>query len=420
MRPATPPSAEPSSEAPEVTRSPISVRFEGDSAALLWLAPGEWVEIGGVFVTLDDHAVIHAQWDAGALRVEGEIRALGGEEGSRLLTALPDVRSLAMAPWTEVGRLYRDRAATSLAIHDLSNIPGPVAYPLGEVEALVVRNELDPAALRLFPRLRAFSMASPEPIDVAAIEAIAARSELETLLLGGEVPSIEPLASLHHLERLALGVRVRGADLGSEVDTVLRANPRLRVYSAPYSHVGLSTAQLLGAMPLESVVLDGATLEPGVIQIIARNPALRSISLNNVSLSEAEVVAMVEGGHLRAIDLRWARVPRAGLAHLGAADGLVWIGVGGEADDTLVAALLTRPSLASLAVSCASITDAAILASSPASLRELSLGCAPITDAVLEHLATWPALVQLELTGTQITEVGLTRFRERRPEVMLD
>ncbi len=428
MRIETPPapSAEPSSEAPEVpvVRSPVSLRFEGQSAALLWLAPGDWVEIGRVFVPHDGRAVVNARWEAGALRIGGEARALGGEEGSRLLPALPDVRALSMAPWTRIGRLYADRAATSLDVGELSDIEGPISYPLGEVEALVTATELDPTALALFPRLDAFAFTgSLEPLGASAVGAIAAQSELEILQLGNvEVASIEPLAALRRLERLTLArVRVAGAPLGSQVDGVLRANPGLRIYEAPHSHVGMSTAELLAASRmLESVVLDGATLEPGAFQTIARNPALRSISAHQVSLSEADVVAMLEGGHVRAIDLRWASVPHAGLAHLGASAGLVWVGIGGEADDSLVAALLSLPSLASLAVGCGPITDAAILASSPASLEELSLGCAPITDAALERLATWPALVQLELTGTQVTEAGLARFRERRPEVVLD
>jgi hypothetical protein len=174
---------------------------------------------------------------------------------------------------------------------------------------------------------------------------------------------------------------------------------QLNIGSAMITDVGL---ERLTSMPnLKQLTMGGNKLGDAGLQALRQMPGLTYLDLNGRQGTDANVwaIAMSDKGLDAVLSLKEIRELRFGCTFLG-------VGVEGNRFATVSAMSVTTRWLERM--------------KSLSKLESLQLqGCSKVDDESLEVLATFPALRELDLKGTSVTEKGLAKFRAAKPKTVI-
>jgi hypothetical protein len=173
----------------------------------------------------------------------------------------------------------------------------------------------------------------------------------------------------------------------------------LNIGSAMITDVGL---ERLTSMPrLLKLTMGGNKLGDAGLQALRQMPALTYLDLNGRQGTDANVwaIAMSDSGLDAVLSLKGLRELRFGCTFLG-------VGIEGSRFATVSAMSVTTRWLERM--------------KSLPKLERLKLqGCSRVDDESLTVLGTFPALRELDLKGTSVTEKGLAKFRAAKPETVI-
>jgi hypothetical protein len=174
---------------------------------------------------------------------------------------------------------------------------------------------------------------------------------------------------------------------------------QLNIGSAMITDVGL---ERLTSMPnLKELTMGGNKLGDAGLQALRQMPGLTYLDLNGRQGTDANVwaIAMSDKGLDAVLSLKEIRELRFGCTFLG-------VGVEGNRFATVSAMSVTTRWLERM--------------KSLSKLESLQLqGCSKVDDESLEVLATFPALRELDLKGTSVSEKGLAKFRAAKPKTVI-
>src|SRR5205823_6413190 len=149
------------------------------------------------------------------------------------------------------------------------------------------------------------------------------------------------------------------------------------------------------------LTMGGNKLGDAGLQALRQMPGLTYLDLNGRQGTDANVwaISMSDRGLDAVLSLKELRELRFGCAFLG-------VGVEGSRFATVSAVSVTTRWLERM--------------KSLAKLEKLKLqGCNKVDDESLAVLATFPALRELDLKGTAVTEKGIAAFRAAKPKVVI-
>ncbi len=197
-----------------------------------------------------------------------------------------------------------------------------------------------------------------------------------------------------HLKRLNVhGAKV--SDTTLEHISGISTLESLNIGSAMITDVGLE--RLVSLTNLKELTIGGNKLGDAGLQALRQMPGLTYLDLNGRQGTDANVwtIGMSDLGLSAVLTLKNLRELRLGCASIG-------VGVEGNRFATVTPVDVTSRWLAQM--------------KSLRKLESLQLqGCRRVDDEALAVLATFPALRELDLKGTAVTEKGIGKFRAAKP-----
>ena len=200
---------------------------------------------------------------------------------------------------------------------------------------------------------------------------------------------------------------------------------------------------------LRRLVLHGTTVSDTSLEHIAGISSLESLDLGSVMLTDVALERLTVLPNLKALTIGGNELGDAGLQALRQMPGLTFLDLSGRQgtdsnvwaismSDVGLEAVLTLSQLRELRFGCTSIgvgVEGARFATvsamsvtprwlekmkSLSKLQRLRLqGCDRVDDTAIATLAAFPALEELDLKGTAVTEKGLGALRAARPKLKL-
>jgi hypothetical protein len=237
--------------------------------------------------------------------------------------------------------------------------------------------------------------------------------------------------------------RQKAADLAMAAAGRLRRLQHLSVAFSRVSNAGMDHLRALtGLESLKLAYLDGTTSE--VYKTIEALTRLRTLELESLPLTDAELsflehltelrtleleqVKLTDAGmvylkgliHLRRLTLDSLAISSAGLDHLRAMTHLSVLKIRKTGVQDL-SAIRHLAELRELYIMRNPIGDDGLapVAALPA-LETLDLSHTNVTDAALQHLQNLPRLARLDLKKTHLTADAVARFRAARPQVAVE
>ena len=225
------------------------------------------------------------------------------------------------------------------------------------------------------------------------------------------------IAAIPKLRRLVLSGKVSDDDL-AHVGTA-RGLEQLLLQGTDVTDKGL--AHLTGLKSLRNFSFYGSGREAtGVtdagLKTLTALSGLTALHLNTTRITDDGLKHLARFPDLTALDLFFSSVTDAGLAEVGKSKGLteLWLGSLALTDKGLAAlAELTRLRVLDLPGNEALTGDGLRSLSKLTELRTLDLFGSTFRDADVEHLAAFPKLETLELSGKGVTDVGLKALAKR-------
>jgi Leucine-rich repeat (LRR) protein len=304
-----------------------------------------------------------------------------GDRGFRQLAALPNLKTL------DVQRSIR---LTDDALQSVGDFPQLTDLVL--VENLFTNQGL--AHLARATRLQSLDLRGCSQIDAAGLEQLKPLGELNTLKLRGAFLDAACLRLLIFFPKLK-SLTIEDAPLGDDDLAGLSALPLEDLALERCFNItdnGLRHFQSLPA--LRALALrDIAILGPGLAHL-ARLLELRTLRLRQTGIRDEFLPLLEKLPHLERLDLVQALITDEGLTALGKL------------------ASLTQLDLEANHLSDAGVAHLAGLEN----LRTLGLaGNEGVTDQSFQALASLPVLASLDLSGTAVTEHGLTALQAALP-----
>lgn len=309
-----------------------------------------------------------------------------GDSGFRQLAALPKLKTL------DVQRSIR---LTDGALQSVGDFPQLTDLIL--VENLFTNQGL--AHLARATRLQLLDLRGCSQIDATGLEQLTPLGELTILKLRGEFLDAACLRLLGSFPKLA-SLTIEDAPLGDDDLTGLTALPLEDLTLERCFNItddGLRHFQTLPA--LRTLALrDVAILGPGLAHL-ARLPELRTLRLRQTGIRDESLPLLQQLPHLERLDLVQALITDEGLAAIGELHSLVQL--------DLEANQLSDAGVAHLA--------------GLENLRTLGLaGNEGVTDQSFQVLASLPVLASLDLSGTAVTDQGLTALKAALPNCRMN
>src|SRR5579885_2078659 len=201
-----------------------------------------------------------------------------------------------------------------------------------------------------------------------------------------------------HLKRLNLhGTKV--GDTGLEHIAGITTLEALNVGSTLMTDVGLE--RLANLQNLRQLTMGGNELGDAGLQALRQMPGLTYLDLSGRQGTDKNVwtIAMSDTGLEAVLTLKQLRELRLGCASIGA-------GVEGNRFATITPVNVTTRWLEEM--------------KTLSKLESLQLqGCSRVDDDSLAVLATFPALRELDLKGTAVTDKGIAMFRRAKPKAVV-
>ncbi|HZT33371.1 MAG TPA: hypothetical protein VFA33_26015 [Bryobacteraceae bacterium] len=173
----------------------------------------------------------------------------------------------------------------------------------------------------------------------------------------------------------------------------------LNIGSAMITDVGLE--RLISLTNLKELTIGGNKLGDAGLQALRQMPGLTYLDLNGRQGTDANVwtIGMSDTGLSAVLTLKQLRELRLGCASIGA-------GVEGNRFATITPVNVTTRWLEEM--------------KTLSKLESLQLqGCSRVDDDSLAVLATFPALRELDLKGTAVTDKGIAMFRRAKPKAVV-
>ena len=188
-------------------------------------------------------------------------------------------------------------------------------------------------------------------------------------------------------------------DTGLEHVAGISTLEQLNIGTAMITDIGL---ERLTSMPnLKALTMGGNKLGDAGLQALRQMPGLTYLDLYGRQGTDANIwaISMSDRGLDAVLSLKELRELRLGCISLG-------VGVEGSRFATVSAINVTTRWLEKM--------------KSLPKLERLKLqGCSRVDDESMAVLAAFPALQELDLKGTSVTEKGLARFREAKPKAVI-
>ena len=261
--------------------------------------------------------------------------------------------------------------------------------------------DIDLRKLLQFPHLTQLDLSLTRITDQGMQEIRSLPGIVDLNLYFAEYVTDEGLAAIKGWKRLKR-LNVHGTKIS---DTTLEhiagitTLEQLNIGSAMITDVGL---ERLTSMPnLKELTIGGNKLGDAGVQALRQMPGITYLDLNGRQGTDANIwaISMSDRGFDAILSLKELRELRFGCTSLG-------VGVEGNRFATVSAVNVTTRWLEKM--------------KSLAKLERLKLqGCNRVDDESLAVLATFPALRELDLKGTSVTEKGLAAFRQAKPKTVV-
>lgn len=221
------------------------------------------------------------------------------------------------------------------------------------------------------------------------------------------------ITAIPKLRRLVLSGKVSDDDL-AHVGTA-RGLEQLLLQGTDVTDKGL--AHLTGLKSLRNFGFYGSTgVTDAGLKVLTALSGLTALHLSTTHITDDGLKHLARFPDLTALDLSFSSVTDAGLAEVGKSKGLteLWLGSLAMTDKGLAAlAELTRLRVLYLSGNESLTGDGLRSLSKLTELRTLDLFGATFRDADVEHLAAFPKLENLKVSGKGVTDVGLKALAKR-------
>ena len=260
-------------------------------------------------------------------------------------------------------------------------------------------------------------------------------------------PDLRKLNQLPHLTRLDLSL-TRVTDQGMQEIKNLPGIVDLNLYYAEYvTDEGL--AAIKGWKKLRRLNVHGTKISDTTLEHIAGITTLEQLNIGSAMITDVGLERLTSMPNLKQLTMGGNKLGDAGLQALRQMPGLTYLDLNGRQgtdaniwansmSDRGLDAILSLKELRELRVGCAflgvgvegsrfatvsSISVTTLWLERMKSLPRLERlqlqGCNKVDDESLAVLAAFPALQQLDLKGTSVTEKGLAAFRAAKPKVVI-
>ena len=175
--------------------------------------------------------------------------------------------------------------------------------------------------------------------------------------------------------------------------------PHWRVLALWQNNLKASELTKLERLPnLEEVYLDNVRFDDPVLamQMVGKVKTLKRLTLTNTNITDESLAGLTRLENLQILELHDTDIGDTGVAHLAA-----------------------LPKLTHLDIGSTKVSDKGIDSILQLELENLTICYAAVTDDGLQRLTAMKSLRRLHAWGREITQSGIWRFEEKRPDCQI-